>query len=302
FQNRLDPCWQQELVGYDPQNLMPDWFGRVLTRDNPHHAFDLSVIVRMLFSCLVDADYKETERYYAAIEGREVDRNWPLLQDVLPDLRARFDAHMARLNAGAAGGEVSRLRREILEHVRGKAGMAPGLFTLTVPTGGGKTLASLGFALDHAAAHGLNRVIYSIPFTSIIDQTAKIFRDVLGKDYVLEHHSAIELDEAAARRKAATEADWPETRDRLKLAMEDWAAPIVVTTNVQFFESLFAARTSRARKLHNIAGSVIILDEAQTIPLSLLRPCVRMLDTLARLFRCSIVLCTATQPALGKPH
>jgi CRISPR-associated helicase Cas3/CRISPR-associated endonuclease Cas3-HD len=302
FQNRLDPCWQEELAGCELENLMPDWFGRVLTRDNPHHAFDLSVIVRMLFSCLVDADYKETERYYAAIEGREVDRNWPLLQDVLPDLRARFDAHMARLNAGAAGGEVNRLRREVLEHVRCKAGMAPGLFTLTVPTGGGKTLASLGFALDHAAAHGLSRIIYAIPFTSIIDQTARIFRDVLGEDCVLEHHSAIELDEAAARRKAAAEADWPETRDRLKLAMEDWAAPIVVTTNVQFFESLFAARTSRARKLHNVAGSVIILDEAQTIPLPLLKPCVRMLDTLARLFRCSIVLCTATQPALGKPN
>lgn len=302
FEDRLDPCWQEELKGFDLQNLLPAWFSQVLTRDNRHCSFDLSVVVRMLFSCLVDADYKETERYYAAIEGRDVDRHWPLLQDALPELRARFDAHMERLNAGSAGGEVSRLRREILEHVRGKAGMAPGLFTLTVPTGGGKTLASLGFALDHAAAHGLNRVIYSIPFTSIIDQTAKIFRDVLGKDYVLEHHSAIELDEAAARRKAATEADWPETRDRLKLAMEDWAAPIVVTTNVQFFESLFAARTSRARKLHNIAGSVIILDEAQTIPLSLLRPCVRMLDTLARLFRCSIVLCTATQPALCKPH
>jgi len=299
FQNRLDSCWQKELAGYELENLMPDWFGRVLTRDNPHHAFDLSVIVRMLFSCLVDADYKETERYYAAIEGREVDRNWPLLQDVLPDLRARFDVYMAGLNSD---GEVNRLRREILEHVRGKAGMAPGLFTLTVPTGGGKTLASLGFALDHAAARGLSRIIYAIPFTSIIDQTAKIFRDVLGEEYVLEHHSAIELDEAAARKRAAGDVDWPETRDRLKLAMEDWAAPIVVTTNVQFFESLFAARTSRARKLHNIAGSVIILDEAQTIPLPLLKPCVRMLDTLARLFRCSIVLCTATQPALGKPH
>lgn len=166
FEDRLDPCWQEELKGFDLQNLLPAWFSQVLTRDNPHCSFDLSVVVRMLFSCLVDADYKETERYYAAIERREVDRHWPLLQDALPELRARFDAHMAGLNSD---GEVNRLRREILEHVRGKASMPPGLFTLTVPTGGGKTLTSLGFALDHAAAHGARRIIYSIPFTSIID-------------------------------------------------------------------------------------------------------------------------------------
>ena len=186
------------------------------------------------------------------------------------------------------------LRAEILDHVRSRAGDPPGLFTLTVPTGGGKTLASLGFALDHAKAHGLDRIVYAIPFTSIIDQTAAIFRDVLGDDIVLEHHSAIEDEEPDAPRECGS----AKAADKLKLAMEDWAAPVVVTTNVQLFESLFAARTSRCRKLHNLAGAVIILDEAQTIPLPLLAPCVAALDELARNYRCTIVLCTATQPAL----
>jgi len=293
FRDRLDPVCKAELSP-DLVGLMPERLAKAIAARKSSAAFDLSVVTRMIFSCLVDADFKDTERFYAALEGRDVDREWPALQTLLPDLIARFDTHMAAMRGD---GDVNRLRGDILTHVRGKAAMDPGLFTLTVPTGGGKTLASLGFALDHARAHGHGRIIYAIPFTSITDQTAKVFRDVLGGEHVLEHHSAIDEDEGAAGRRRERLA----SRDRLKLAMEDWAAPVVVTTNVQLFESLFAARTSRARKLHNIAGSVIILDEAQTIPRHLLKPCVRMLDTLARLFGCTIVLCTATQPALGAP-
>ncbi|ODT20265.1 MAG: CRISPR-associated protein Cas3 [Kaistia sp. SCN 65-12] len=289
FADTLDPVWKSELK-FDLADLVPDWLPGAVHPGNPYWQFDTSVIGRMLFSCLVDADFRNTEKFYTDLEKREVDREWPALQDLLPQLRTGFDAHMAGLNRE---GDLNDLRRAVLAHARGKAALPPGLFTLTVPTGGGKTLASLGFALDHAAAHGHRRIIYSIPFTSIIDQTADIFRKVFGPDIILEHHSAIEEDEKAARR---------EQRDKLKLAMEDWAAPVVVTTNVQFFESLFAARTSRTRKLHNIAGSIIILDEAQTIPRGLLKPCVRMLDSLARLCGCTIVLCTATQPALGKPN
>lgn len=291
FVDRLDPVWQAE-VAVDPAGIIPVRLARVLAaRDKAKARFDLSVVVRFLFSCLVDADFKETEAYYAGLERRRADRTWPALKDLLPEFVKRFNAHMAAMPSGE---ELNRLRGDILGHVRANAAMAPGLFTLTVPTGGGKTLASLGFALDHARMHGHRRIVYAIPFTSVIDQVADVFRTVLGGEHVLEHHSAIEEDRAWGEGSTTS-------RDRMKLVMEDWAAPVVVTTNVQLFESLFAARTSRARKLHNIAGSIIVLDEAQTIPRHLLTPCVRMLDSLAHVFGCTIVLCTATQPALGAP-
>ncbi len=286
YSDSLDPEWRMQIAtplpGLDAEfmALMKD---RSTTANAP---FDLSVAARMLFSCLVDADFRDTEAFYATLEGLGKDRDWPSLQQILPQLTAAFDADIAAFSGKPDPAGINQLRSEILAQVRDKAALVPGLFTLTVPTGGGKTLASLGFALDHAGAHGHKRIIYAIPFTSIIDQTAAIFRKILGDDNVLEHHSAIEDDKDYAG------------RDKLRLAMEDWAAPVVVTTNVQLFESLFAARTGRARKLHNIAGSIIILDEAQTIPRPLLLPCLRMLDALARLFGCSIVLCTATQPAV----
>lgn len=272
------------------QSADPD-FARLLPelRDRmtpgPNAGFELSVLGRMVFSCLVDADYLDTEAYYDQLEHRSRDRDWPALGAILPDLRARFDRHMAGF---AADSDLNRLRAEVLGHIRAGAEMPPGLFTLTVPTGGGKTLASLGFALDHAARHGHRRIIYAIPFTSIIDQTAATFRRLFG-DIVLEHHSAIDIE---TRSPAGLEG-----RDKARLAMEDWAAPLVVTTNVQLFESLFAARPSRCRKLHNIAGSVIVLDEAQSLPRDLLMPTLRMIETLAAQYGCSVVLCTATQPA-----
>src|SRR5260370_11505609 len=210
---------------------------------------------------------------------------------------AAFNVHMADKHRNSVGTPLNQLRGEILAHVRRQAELPRGIFTLNVPTGGGKTLASLGFALDHAKRWNMDRIIYAIPFTSIIDQTASIFRGGLGDDAILEHHSSIEQETAKKEDKFRDSA--PDAK--LRLAMENWQAPVVVTTNVQLFESLFANRTSRCRKLHNLANAVIILDEAQTIPLHVLRPCVAALDELVRNYGCTIVLCTATQPALQAP-
>ena len=281
----LDPTWELEIQP-DATGLWPEGF--TLEKDCETRAFQLSFLTRMIFSCLVDADFRDTESFYADAKGKTIDRTWPTLPEKIDQLRDSLNDHLTRFDGK---GKVNRLRCEILEHVRTQADCSPGLFSLNVPTGGGKTLASLAFALDHAKAHGLERIVYAIPFTSVIDQTADIFRDVLGEDVVLEHHSAI--DETKFKKR--------EGADKLRLAMEDWVAPIVATTNVQLFESLFSHRPSRCRKLHNLARAVIVLDEAQTIPLHVLRPAVAALDELARNYDSSIVLCTATQPALKAP-
>jgi CRISPR-associated endonuclease/helicase Cas3 len=284
----IDPAWRVQISPVI-SDLMPkpmDW------GNGSTVPYRLAFLGRMIFSCLVDADFRDTETFYRAAEGQTVDREWPGLPEIVDALIARFDAFMAKKTDAAKATPVNALRAEILAHVRGRAHEEQGLFTLTVPTGGGKTLASLGFALDHAKRHKLDRIVYAIPFTSIIDQTASIFRDVLGEGVVLEHHASIDESRIQGR----------EARDKLRLAMEDWAAPVVVTTNVQLFESLHSNRPSRCRRLHSLARSVIILDEAQTIPLPLLRPCLAAVDELARNYGASVVLCTATQPAVAKPQ
>jgi len=282
----LDSTWAKEVPS-SSSGLWPDLDFADVKTDEKARNNALAFFGRMVFSALVDADWRDTEAFYARAEGRVVDRDWPRLATVVDGLLARFDAHMAGLAGPASDLSLNRLRAEILTHVRAGAAKAPGLFTLTVPTGGGKTLASLAFALDHARRLGLERIVYAIPFTSIIEQTAGIFRSVLGDDMVLEHHSS--LDE--------TKFKDPESRDKLRLAMEDWSAPVVVTTNVQLFESLWSHKPSRCRRLHNLARAVIVLDEAQTIPLHVLRPCVAAIRELTR-YGSSVVLCTATQPAL----
>jgi CRISPR-associated endonuclease/helicase Cas3 len=243
---------------------------------------DASLWVRMFASALFDADFLDAEAFFnpAVTSGRA---DWPALNTLLPKL----DANLTNKLAAAEPTPVNRLRAEVLEACRTAAVQQPGLFSLTVPTGGGKTLSSLAFALEHARAHGLRRVIYAIPFTSIIEQTADVFRGAVGTDAVLEHHSAL--------------GPWPEAETaRSRLAGENWDAPLIVTTTVQLFESLFANRTSQLRKLHNLAASVLVLDEAQALPSGVLRPVTAVLDQLVRYYRCSVVLCTATQPALGK--
>jgi CRISPR-associated endonuclease/helicase Cas3 len=289
----LDPIWRRELE-IDPANLAPRSFKPIAKIGG----FQLALLGRMIFSCLVDADFLDTEAFYASMDGRQIDRTWPVLSDEIGRMIARFNEHMSDKRRTGADTMLNLLRDDILAHVRQKAELPRGVFTLNVPTGGGKTLASLAFALDHASRWKMERIVYAIPFTSIIDQTASIFRDILGEDAILEHHSSIEP--ATAGKEERFRDRGPDAK--LRLAMENWQAPVIVTTNVQLFESLFANRTSRCRKLHNLANAVIILDEAQTIPLHVLRPCVAALDELARNYGCSIVLCTATQPALREPR
>lgn len=293
----LDPTWKQE-ISLPSQLNAPAGFALYEGTDQQklaRYPFQLSVLTRMLFSCLVDADFLDTERFYNRI-NEFPDRRSEGDRPTLVQLRDQLDRHLQQLTPT---GSVNQLRAEILSHVRAQANQAPGLFSLTVPTGGGKTLTSLVFALDHAIQHGLQRVIFVIPFTSIIEQNAAVFRTALGPlgdAAVLEHHSAF-----VPPVPPKDDAERYQAQEKLRLAMENWDAPIVVTTAVQFFESLFAARPSQCRKLHNVAASVVVLDEAQTMPPKLLRPCVAMIDELARNYRASIVLCTATQPALEAP-
>ena len=237
--------------------------------------------IRMLFSALVDADFLDTEAFMDPERAAARPKPPPL-----DALACALDRYLEALSAKAAPSSVNRLRAQVLESCRAHARDPPGLFTLTVPTGGGKTLSSLAFALEHARAHGLRRVVYAIPYTSIIEQTADVFRAVFREfpEAVVEHHSNL-----------APECETTATR----LASENWDAPIVVTTTVQLFESLFAAKPSRCRKLHNLARSVIVLDEAQLLPVDHLRPILFALDELMARYGTSVVVSTATQPALS---
>lgn len=244
--------------------------------------FATAFYIRMLYSCLVDADYIDTETFMNGDAGRG---NY----EPLSALCDKLTAYISKWNNPTR--EIDILRQKILNSCIEKASAPRGIFSLTVPTGGGKTVASMAFALNHAAANSMKRIIYAIPYTSIIEQNAKVFRDILGQENVVEHHSQVsyELSENA-----------DELEYRSALATENWDAPVIVTTAVQFFESLYANRSSKCRKLHNIANSVIIFDEAQMIPSNNLRPCVAAIAELVRAYNATAVLCTATQPAIDE--
>ncbi|MBV7433451.1 CRISPR-associated helicase Cas3' [Cardiobacteriaceae bacterium TAE3-ERU3] len=283
----LDDLWQEEIA------LPATLTAPSLKPGKKIAGFSMAMLTRMIYSCLVDADYLDTQHYYEKLEGNTVQLNEPPSLGALNDA---FQSYMDGLRTQSTTyGSINTLRNHILDHAVAQSGLAAGLFTLTVPTGGGKTLTSMAFALRHALQQEMRRIIYVIPYTSIIEQNAAVFRrafGALGTEAVLEHHSA--FDDRSIKDE--------ETRDKLRRASENWSIPVVVTTAVQFFESLFADRSSQCRKLHNIAGSVIILDEAQMIPLTLLRPIMAAIDELALNYRCSVVLCTATQPAIQQEN
>lgn len=244
--------------------------------------FATAFYIRMLYSCLVDADYIDTETFMNGDAGRG---NY----EPLSALCDKLTAYISKWNNPTR--EIDILRQKILNSCIEKASAPRGIFSLTVPTGGGKTVASMAFALNHAAANSMKRIIYVIPYTSIIEQNAKVFRDILGQENVVEHHSSVSYE-------LSENADEPGYRNAL--ATENWDAPVIVTTAVQFFESLYANRSSKCRKLHNIANSVIIFDEAQMIPSNNLRPCVAAIAELVRAYNATAVLCTATQPAIDE--
>ncbi len=213
----------------------------------------------MVFSCLVDGDFLDTEQYMQ----KEVSNLRTGFYNI-EQLLKLFDSHMISLAAQATAAlSVNQMRNQVLADCRTAAQLSPGLFSLTVPTGGGKTLASLGFALEHAKRFNKKRIIYVIPYTSIIEQTVDVFRNVFGDDQVIEHHSNFDSDHQS---------------QKIRLASENWDAPIIVTTNVQFLESLYASRPGRCRKLHNIAESVVIFDEAQLLPVEFLHPILKVLS------------------------
>ncbi|OGH95386.1 MAG: hypothetical protein A2X43_02485 [Candidatus Margulisbacteria bacterium GWD2_39_127] len=246
--------------------------GKALTDEAIH------LWMRMIFSCLVDADRLDTEKFM----------NLDLFSQrkqylTLNALNVLFDQHMNELKNNAKDTFVNRIRANILKQCMQKGIGTPGFFSITVPTGGGKTLSSMAWALEHARKHNKKRIVFAIPYTSIITQTAQIYRDIFGEENVVEHHSNIDED---TRSQAS------------KLASENWDAPIIITTNVQLFESLFAAKTSRCRKLHNLANSIIILDEVQMLPPDFLKPIISALKTLVEYFKVSVLFSSATQPAL----
>lgn len=241
--------------------------------------FALGTFIRMLYSCLVDADFLDTESF---MKNGDTGRN---SGESMETLQNRLEKRISEWLKNTDTDTINGRRTEILKNCIKEGKQKEGIFRLTVPTGGGKTLASLAFALEHAVKNHKDRIIYVIPYTSIIEQNAQVFREILGEDNVLENHCNVDYESS-------------EEFKPMQLASENWDKPVVVTTNVQFFESLFANKSSKCRKLHNIANSVVILDEAQMLPMDYLKPCTAMLQELVDGYRTSIVLCTATQPTL----
>lgn len=279
LQKKVDPCPPELLawLGSDPLPDIP------LQVQRGNITFALAFWIRMLFSCVVDADRLDTQAF---MEPHALERG---RFSSIGAMASYCERHIQQFSQ--PGTHVHRIRNQILNDCRQAAGSAPGLYSLTVPTGGGKTISSLSFALTHAARHGLRRVIYCLPYTSILEQNAKVFENIVGKQNVLTHYADAladldpESDDDDAKRKA--------------LAIENWDHPLIVTTNVQFLESLFAHKTSKCRKLHRLARSVIVMDEAQMLPRDYLTPCVAALTELCRNYGCTVLLMSATQPALN---
>jgi len=271
--HRIDGHFSEEYNAKDVN--IPDFVQSIKKK------IDLEFYLRMLFSCLVDADFLDTENHFHPEKAklREIEASiTPLFERFL-----EYHSKMSKIPSA-----VNDIRRKIYQDCINAANNQQGFFRLMVPTGGGKTLSSLAFALKHAETNNLKRIIYAIPYTSIIDQTASDFKKIFADTYVLEHHSAF------ADRDSK---EFESKSEKWRLASENWDYPIIVTTTVQLFESIFSDKICKLRKLHNLSRSVIILDEVQTLPVRLLNPILDVLQQLVKYYHTSIILCTATQPA-----
>lgn len=280
----MDECLSKLDEECIPEEINVRPLGIELIPPTIGHKEDVHHLTRMLYSCLVDADFLDTESFMNPEQAKLRQQSWDMR-----DLLKKLECYLASLSSSAPKTRVNEIRQYVQQQCVKISHGEQGYYSLTVPTGGGKTLASILWALHHAVQNGLKRIIIGIPYTSIIEQTALTLKGIFGDDCVLEHHSNFDYEQVS---------DW-HARQSMKLATENWDYPIIVTTNVQLFESLFSNKPSHCRKLHNIANSVIILDEAQTLPLEFLRPIVDTLATLKRMLHTSILFTTASQPTLS---
>lgn len=286
-----------KLMAFTPdQDLKSEMIrvAQLLMKENPFSDFKTQsltalqreLLIRMLFSALIDADRLDTEIHFSQeksnLRGKTV---------TLKELADKLKNKQAQLIADKQSDPlpVNQIRKIVYESCLAEALGKPGLYRLTVPTGGGKTRSALAFALEHALANGQQRVIFTLPYTSIIDQTALVYKEILGENIVLEHHSQVVIKD---------EEDETEDVQRLRLAAENWDMPVIVTTTVQLLESLFSNNPSRCRKIHRLARSIIVFDEAQTLPAELMKPTLQVLRDLIENYGTTVVLSTATQPAL----
>ena len=271
----------EHLTMLEPPPVVRPFFPKLHSgiKNNPLCAFEISLETRMYLSCLVDADWQDS-----------ADKVETIVTDTWPAIYNRFFEKTDAIFANAETTPINLWRTEIFNDCRtvGKNG-TDRIYSLSAPTGGGKTFASMAFALERVKRGDARRIIYCIPYTSIIEQNADVYESVLGEQNVIEHHHLAEYDDKNTGIDERQYRSW---------TVDNWNAPVVLTTNVQFFESLLSNKTRRLRKLHNIANSVIILDEAQMLPINFLKPCRELLRTLASKYNCTIVLCTATQPGL----
>ncbi|WP_329905454.1 CRISPR-associated helicase Cas3' [Porphyromonas pogonae] len=275
--NTTEKQFLQEMIDQDSKFMLTNPLDKT---SNSHK--NRQLILRMLFSCLVDADFLDTEAFM------DPDRNKLRCMISTPDFRHLRDLLKRKTDAFDREGEINHMRNKFLEQCRTSGKVSErGYYSLFLPTGAGKTLSSMTWALENAIYNHADRIIYVIPYTSIISQTAATFRDIFGDNNVLEHHSDIDIEDE-------------EVYKRSKLLSENWDAPIIVTTTVQFFESLFANRPSKCRKLHNIANAIVVFDEVQMFPMSYLNPILRTIDGLVDEFQTQVLFCTATLPLMDE--